>query len=299
MTALWKADPFQAKWAILAKAFSEIRDVKGKSDALLPEFLSINAPLLRIIEPERYLMALGWNLTLDAEAQMVLRREPGFDAASVGTDLLTTNVSVAEVIENCYEHGYIARDSDIVNPNSNGQVMIMASSMQPATTPAKITGANVAPATVHDDRSSLHQHKNDENVGYISDTDVIDENMGVTDGDANTSASVFIDMSSTFGTSNTQLSEGAANVVNDTQATTFNNAPADIDFYMVGGHVGTYPHNLAFDPLSTNDGYMFDPFQGHDFDSFNLSSVDDLTMDDWMLAPGAIETETKENFFSF
>jgi len=298
LTALWKADPFQAKWAILAKGFSEIRDVKGKSDALLPEFLSINAPLLRIIEPKRYLMALGWNLTLDAEAQMVLRREPSFDAASVGTDLLTTNVSVAEVIENCYQHGYIARDSDVVNPSSNGQVMIMASSAQPAT-PANMTGANVAPATDHIDHSSLHQHKNDDSVGYINDIGIADENVGVTDGDANTSASVFIDMSSTFGTSDTQLSKDGANVVNDTQATMFNNAPADIDFNMVDGHIGTYPHNLAFDPLSTNDGYMFDPFQGHGFDSFNLSSVNQLTMDDWMLAPTAFGSELEDDFFNF
>ncbi len=298
MTALWKADPFQAKWAILAKGFSEIRDVKGKSDALLPEFLSINAPLLRIIEPERYLMALGWNLTLDAEAQMVLRREPNFDAASIGTDLLTTNVSVAEVIENCYQHDYIARDSNVVNPSSNGQVMIMASSAQPAT-PANMTGANVAPATDHNDHSSLHQQKNDDSIGYINDIGIADENVGVTDGDANTSASVFMDMSSTFGTSDTQLSEDGANVVNNTQATMFNNAPADIDFNMVDGHIGTYPHNLAFDPLSTNDGYMFDPFQGHGFDSFNLSSVNQLTMDDWMLAPTAFGSELEDDFFNF
>jgi len=298
LTALWKADPFQAKWAILAKGFSEIRDVKGKSDALLPEFLSINAPLLRIIEPERYLMALGWNLTLDAEAQMVLRREPSFDAASIGTDLLTTNVSVAEVIENCYQHDYIARDSNVVNPSSNGQVMIMASSAQPAT-PANMTGANVAPATDHNDHSSLHQQKNDDSIGYINDIGIADENVGVTDGDANTSASVFMDMSSTFGTSDTQLSEDGANVVNNTQATMFNNAPADIDFNMVDGHIGTYPHNLAFDPLSTNDGYMFDPFQGHGFDSFNLSSVNQLTMDDWMLAPTAFGSELEDDFFNF
>lgn len=298
MTALWRADPFQAKWAILAKAFSEIRDVKGKSDALLPEFLSINGPLLRIIEPELYLMALGWNLTLDAEAQMVLRREPSFDSASVGNDLLITNVSVAEVIENCYEHGYIVRDSDIVKPNSNGQVMIMASSVQP-TKPVKISGANVAPATDYNDRSSLHQHKNDDNIGYINDTGIVEEDMGVTDGDVNNSASVFIDMSSAFGTSDTQLSQDGANAVNDTQATMFNNAPADIDFYMVDGHVGTYPHNFAFDPLSSNDGYMFDPFQGHGFDSFNLSSVDQLTMDDWMLAPAAFGAEAADDFFSY
>jgi len=272
--------------------------VKGKSDALLTEFLSINAPLLRIIEPERYLIALGWNLTLDAEARMVLRREPSFDAASVGNDLLTTNVSVAEVIENCYQHGYIARDGDIASPHSNGQVMIMASSAQPAML-ANMTGADVAPATDHNDRSSLHQHINDDSIGFIKDSDIADKNMGVTDGDANTSASVFMDMSSTFGTPDTQPSEDGANVINDTQATMFSNAPIDIDFNMVDGHVGTYPHNLAFDPLSTNDGYMFDPFQGYGFDSFNLSSVNQLTMDDWMLAPAAFSSELEDDFFNF
>ena len=46
MQRMWKEDPFHAKWAIAAKAYSYIRDKTTKSQAPVPPFLRIVCPLL-------------------------------------------------------------------------------------------------------------------------------------------------------------------------------------------------------------------------------------------------------------
>ena len=297
---LWKADPFKAKWAILAKAFSEIRDVKGKSDALLTEFLDINAAFIRIVEPDRYLGALGWELGVDAEAKMSLRQKHNFDITSIGNDLLTTNVSVADVVENCYQHRYIARDGAATNPHGNGQVMVMASSAQPAAPDNQSSGGNVLENTANgesiastndvNDNSHQGQQVNDGSTTHISNASSAAQDLGITDADGNTNADDFLDMASTFGISDNHLSGDGAGASETT--------PVNVDFSVVDEHVGTYPHNLAFDPDSTNN-YVFDPFQGDGFDAFDMSNIDAFTMDDWMAAPAGFVPEFEDNLFEF
>ena len=51
LTHLWQADPTKAKWTILAKAYSKLRDKVGKKKAPLPPFLAINAPFIGVVRP--------------------------------------------------------------------------------------------------------------------------------------------------------------------------------------------------------------------------------------------------------
>lgn len=44
LTLMWRADPFHAKWALAAKAWSVIRDKVGKDAAPLDEFLQLVCP---------------------------------------------------------------------------------------------------------------------------------------------------------------------------------------------------------------------------------------------------------------
>jgi len=46
----WLRDPFKAKWAIVARANSAIRDKVGKPRAPLDRFLSLVCPALDIID---------------------------------------------------------------------------------------------------------------------------------------------------------------------------------------------------------------------------------------------------------
>ena len=240
--------------------------------------------MLRIIEPERYLEVLGWELSIDAEARVILRRANGFDDASVGSEFLTTTVSVAEVVENSYEKGYIARDGDATILHSKGQVMIMASSAQPAT-PAATNDDSAVSIKDNNNNLNMEQQLNNSSTEDTGEADLAAQDVEATTPDGNSSTNIFGDMSSSFGNLDAGLSGDAADADDDNPATVVDYAPVAVDFNMVDQHVGAYPHNLAFDPHAAEDSFMFDPFNGNGFDAFNMSNVDLFDMNDWLVAP--------------
>lgn len=135
MTHLWQADPTKAKWAILAKAYSELRDKVGKKRAPLPPFLAINAPFVGVIHPDDYLRVHGWEL-IGRDGQTILRRAARPDGAVYGTSMLTTNASVEDVVRNSYYHGFINEDNFAFAAPSGGMSLIMATSAQPVGHPS-------------------------------------------------------------------------------------------------------------------------------------------------------------------
>ncbi|OBW63794.1 MAG: Periodic tryptophan protein-like protein 2 [Aureobasidium pullulans] len=62
LTRMWQNDPFKAKWSILAKAYSIIRETNSKSDAPLDKFLAVTCPLIGVIPRDDYLRAMGWSI---------------------------------------------------------------------------------------------------------------------------------------------------------------------------------------------------------------------------------------------
>lgn len=130
LTHLWQADPTKAKWTILAKAYSDLRDKVGKKKAPLPPFLAINAPFIGVVDPDDYLRIHGWEL-IDRNGQTILRRTTCPDGAAYGSSMLTTNASVEDVIRNSYYHGYINEGDLDFGTISSGMSLIMAASAQP------------------------------------------------------------------------------------------------------------------------------------------------------------------------
>ena len=109
LTRLWQRDPFKSKWTILARAYSIIRDARGKKAAPLDHFLVISAPYVGIIPPSNYLALLGWVISSQADGQRVLIQNfppnlSGFDVAVVGSDH-----SVRDVLLHCLDKGYIPK----------------------------------------------------------------------------------------------------------------------------------------------------------------------------------------------
>lgn len=105
---LWQNDPFKAKWAILAKAYSRIRDEHSDPKKVpLETFLGLNAPFIGIVEPGLYLNAMGWELTADAEQQYTMARvgQPNTKEADI-----STNYSVNDVVKHCYDIGYVSQE---------------------------------------------------------------------------------------------------------------------------------------------------------------------------------------------
>lgn len=128
MTNLWQSDRCKAKWAILAKAYTLIRDKKGKAKAPLDGFLSLNAPRIGIAHPDEYMYKLGWELALGPNGGAILRRNPENDLTDFTAGALN-NASVQDIITHSYDHGYIdARDGDIVKVPENEAVLSMSTS---------------------------------------------------------------------------------------------------------------------------------------------------------------------------
>lgn len=135
LTHLWQADPTKAKWAILAKAYSEIRDKVGKKRAPLPPFLAINAPFVGVIDPDDYLRIHGWEI-IDRDGQTILRRAARPDGAAYGVSMLTTNASVDDVIRNSCSNGYTNEDNFGFTDPSGGMSFMMAAAAQPVNDPS-------------------------------------------------------------------------------------------------------------------------------------------------------------------
>ncbi|KAL4930216.1 mating-type protein MAT alpha 1-domain-containing protein [Aspergillus undulatus] len=103
---LWQNDPSKANWTILAKAYSIIRD-EYDTEVSLESFLSLCAELIGILQPDRYLEAMGWELTLNDQQQYTMARV----RSPVATEAqLSTNCSVDDLIKHCYATGYVTED---------------------------------------------------------------------------------------------------------------------------------------------------------------------------------------------
>jgi len=62
ITIIWKADLFEAKWTIAAKAYSILRGDRDKSEVPLDKYLARVETLLVFVEPANYLTLMGWKL---------------------------------------------------------------------------------------------------------------------------------------------------------------------------------------------------------------------------------------------
>lgn len=62
LMAWWRADPFSAKWAIIAKAYSVLRGSREKEDAPLDEYLNIAVPVIGVVPPDQYPQMMGWQV---------------------------------------------------------------------------------------------------------------------------------------------------------------------------------------------------------------------------------------------
>lgn len=124
---LWQNDPFKAKWAILAKAYSIIRD-DHVGEVSLDSFLNLNANILGIIVPEAYLTSMGWELSVDGQSQYTMARVK--PSAATEADV-STNYSVNDIVARCYDMGYVSENKRVNKPNKDHNGPVMAFAAQP------------------------------------------------------------------------------------------------------------------------------------------------------------------------
>ena len=306
LTILWQNDPFKAKWSILAKSYSLIRDSQGKANAPLEKFLTINGPFIGVIEPAQYLEALSWEIAVDKDGQTVMRRYGN----SIDEQLFITNVSVNDVIRNSFDQGYFTGDLSKVLLAKNEAAMTMAASEQPTSKAQhSITGhlesheanfmacANIegsskdgkqAPTTmvIDEDESDSVVATNANEAGaeesMAEDNDnasgdssvVLNENAlpaGTTPGVMTATETGPVDDPHNLG-SNSHL-DNHADITGSKKGYTAASNDPDVSSLSASAFNldGEYPFNTEFDPDLS--GSTFDPFMGNQFNVFDVSDA--------------------------
>lgn len=270
LTYLWQVEPCKGKWAILARAYSRVRDIKGKNNAPLDRFIQINAPIVGIIKPEDYMSVIGWEIEMGSNEQLTLRRtvNPEVD---FNEDMITTNVSVDDVIANSLNLGYISgEDGANAKTAKDEAVLTMATMTQlPAKTsidPGKVD-LNNDPGNQNSTASGLYSKETVQNVA-ISIEDQLLEIFGpiISTPQGNEGSDLQIDGMDTLATSLAAMDSNPR----------AESAYSDL--------IGEYPFNSEFDPDS--NGFVFDPFHGYQFNAFNISDfkdIDEFNMNDWTI----------------
>lgn len=179
---LWRSDPLKAKWAILAKAYSIIRD-KHIGQVTLESFLALNGPFVGIFSPSSYIQTMGLQLVADENKQLSLVKttNPTFNQAD-----LTTNLSVDDVVRNCYQAGYVTGEFSEGDSSLQSIGVAMAVSAQPSyfqTTAPAITRPEIAaPPAMSSNIMFNPASETEENVEMEShvpeDGQVIDTELG-------------------------------------------------------------------------------------------------------------------------
>nr|ADB11119.1 mating-type 1-1 protein [Pseudocercospora musae] len=131
LTILWRADLFEGKWSILAKAYSIVRGCREKKDAPLDEFFAICAPLIGVIPPEEYLQRMGWQLSppqdgdQDKMPQIIRLFTPSLD--TFPEKFTTTTLSADDLVNHCYAMGYgKASNNDSQNASTHGSLTMVS-----------------------------------------------------------------------------------------------------------------------------------------------------------------------------
>lgn len=310
LTILWQNDPFKAKWSILAKSYSLIRDSQGKANAPLEKFLEINGPLIGVIEPAQYLEALSWEIAVDEDGQTVMRRYGN----SVDEQLFITNTSVNDVIRNSYNQGYFTGDLSKVLLAKNEAAMTMAASMQPTSDAQHSTTSHLESHLESHDADSIAcasikgSSKQQEKVPttIVIDDDESDFAMAPSANEAGNEESMAEDNDKIRGYSNSvpvenALATGPTPAIMTATMTSLVDDPHNLgpsslsnsDVYMAETENrpkitandpdvsslsasafnldGEYPFNTEFDPDVS--GATFDPFMGNLFDAFDVSDA--------------------------
>lgn len=112
LSGVWKLEPFQAKFDIMGKAYTRIRDFSDAKDASdgegihLVDFLEICAPLMRALKLDDYFETCGLKYTVDADNNLRLIG----NITVPNKDLHNTNISANELIRACHERGFFEGD---------------------------------------------------------------------------------------------------------------------------------------------------------------------------------------------
>ncbi|GAB7345947.1 hypothetical protein MBLNU457_4174t1 [Dothideomycetes sp. NU457] len=251
MTRLWQNDPFKAKWSIIAKAYSMIREHTAKSAAPLDTFLALICPYIGMVGRDEYLAVMGWSVD-EEDGQKKMKRRFIPETRLFPEKILTTNLSAEQVVSYCYEAGYVQTDgSNIMSGRSEEATLTMAA--QPPSMPLYFDRQSA------DELGMYPAQSYSSNVDFgesISNLDALDHNT------LRAQQQQLADMNRARAPTNEHKANAVSAGASLTQAV---NA--------IDQSGSQYPFNDQFDPYNSNT-VLFDPYIGDSNQAFSMRSAD-------------------------
>ena len=275
MGKIWQHDPFKAKWAIIGKAYSVLRDKLGKENAPLDRFLETVCPEMDIIEPTQYFDVMGWEITFAENGEAFMHR----NEIPINARYYISYHGVNEVICESYYHGYFTGDLPSRLLPKDKPAMSMATTTQPTSSDTNLfpvlteTHDDNAGSTIHLDTNGLENNEDvpamqtlaegitAEVVPTYSTDEVAQEVTNMTEDAGNASPKA----PSPFGLFSVDTTADRTGYTSKGDAVEFQNAHYELE--------GEYPFNEEFDPEKPAT-VSFDPFMGNQFDAFDVSDWD-------------------------
>lgn len=268
MKRLWQNDPFKAKWSIIAKAYSMIREHTAKSAAPLDTFLALICPYIGMVGRDEYLAVMGWFVE-EEDGQKKMKRRFIPETRLFSEKILTTNLSAEQVVNHCYEAGYVqSQGSNIISGRSEEATLTMAA--QPPSLPLFV------------DRHSSGELETYPAQSYTSNADFSESssNLNTLDHHAlRAQQQQLAEMNRARATTN----EHRANAVS--AGASLMQAVNAID--QSGSQ---YPFNDQFDPYNSNT-VLFDPYVGEPDQAFSMRAADAYATFDDLLGSDANDLE--------
>nr|AGB05587.1 MAT1-1-1 [Sclerotinia sclerotiorum] len=105
LSVLWGRDPFHAKWSILARAYTLMRDTNVRRT--VSEYLALVCPYIGILAVNDYLTDLNWIFETNEEGIVCLRQTSPSDIRSFPAHIARTTLTDLDVITFCGSQGYL------------------------------------------------------------------------------------------------------------------------------------------------------------------------------------------------
>ncbi|KAL9023874.1 MAG: hypothetical protein Q9196_006912 [Gyalolechia fulgens] len=267
---LWEHDLCKAKWALAAKAYSVIRDHVGKEHAPLDLFLMIVAELLGLIEPQRYLAVMGWEISVNEHSSVSLVKT---DKTEIADHVLHTNISAEDIVAYACQHGYAGAMGSIAMMPNDKPIMAMAASAQ--LLPRKHGEHNKGQddQNAPDQTATLQGPNSNATTASDSPHGVFSDLASTTnmDFDFLSTAPIFSPGFEQFATMNTASSNLVQNIMtSNSQVTAAGNPMPFPNIRNTSSDTFMIDQIRDFDPQISQD--IFEPTEGDKWDAFDISS---------------------------
>ena len=238
MKDIWTAEPQQHIWALVAKAYTYVRD-NHTVHTPLDKFLAVVTPSLPLVPSVNYLAEMGWEVTTEVTGERNMARAVNWNAQDHAAKYpRQTNKSVTDLVGICYQSGLV-RPSSRVNRKmqvETGNIVTMPFAAQPS---------NQAGEARTFDVSSLECRNLVRTLTNVQLDRELNDMLSTEDSHDFDFSNMAIDMPNGY--------RPSIATVTDDQTHAFENTPFAIHF-----HPDVRPPVLGFDPREVQDD--FDPF---------------------------------------